>query len=416
MFLYSLLDEETPWYPFNFETPFDTARAVVIWLTVALLLAFAICFLIFKGEKRKTFCKISGFTAILYACAVGITLLILSFIFDGFEAILFYPILCLILAIAASALLLYFRRNAAAYIVSCCLCGAALIATLVCMGFHFASGDAAENNWITNSDVNTVGLYVSAAVLLAAVIAIAFLCGRHAKKGFSTRSITFAAVCIAMSFALSYIRIVKMPQGGSITVASLLPLMIYSYMFGTKKGLLAGMIYGILQAFQDTYILHPAQFLLDYPLAFSCIGLAGMFANSKALKVLPVRFACGTIVAGIGRFLMHFLSGIFAFGAFATFEPIWLYSLSYQAGYVLPDIAIAIVIGVFVFSSKAFAHELQRYSENTLPVKAALPAAETAAADASSCEQTASANEQNGKATGAKPSSDNSSARPDSTN
>ena len=52
-----------------------------------------------------------------------------------------------------------------------------------------------------------------------------------------------------MSFALSYLRIVKMPQGGSITIASLLPLMLYSFMFGTKKGVFAGLIYGVLQAF-----------------------------------------------------------------------------------------------------------------------------------------------------------------------
>lgn len=121
-----------------------------------------------------------------------------------------------------------------------------------------------------------------------------------------------------MSFALSYLRIVKMPQGGSITLASLLPLMIYSYMFGTKKGVFAGMIYGLLQALQDTYILHPAQFVLDYPLAFAGIGLAGMFAKTKALEKLPqLQFALGAVVAGVARFLMHFLSGIFAFGAFA---------------------------------------------------------------------------------------------------
>ena len=127
------------------------------------------------------------------------------------------------------------------------------------------------NNWIADENgnilwdqVNTIGLYVGAVLLVGALIAAAFLLDRKkTHKGFSTRSITFAAVCIAMSFALSYLKIVEMPQGGSITIASLLPLMVYSYMFGTKKGVFAGMIYGLLQAFQDTYILHPAQFLLD---------------------------------------------------------------------------------------------------------------------------------------------------------
>ena len=190
-----------------------------------------------------------------------------------------------------------------------------------------------------------------------------------------------------MSFALSYLRIVKMPQGGSITIASLLPLMIYSYMFGTRKGVFAGLIYGILQAFQDTYILHPAQFLLDYPVAFSAIGLAGMFARNEKLRFPQLRFALGAILAGLGRFVAHWLSGIFAFGLFATFQPVWLYSLSYQAVYVLPDLAIAIVVGVLVFSSKSFLHEMERYAALATQPKKAEPAGEPA--DAAADKQTA---------------------------
>lgn len=176
--------------------------------------------------------------------------------------------------------------------------------------------------------MNTLALWLLAAVLLAAVVALAFLFGRKDKKGFDSRSIAFAAVCIAMSFALSYLRIVKLPQGGSITLASLLPLMLYSYMFGTKKGVFAGMIYGVLQAFQDTYILHPAQFLLDYPLAFSAIGLAGMFARTDSLRYPQVKFALGAVVAGVGRLAMHFVSGIFAFGEFAPEGQPWRCTVS----------------------------------------------------------------------------------------
>ncbi len=361
MFL-SLL--ETEWYPILFDTPSNIVRSVAIWLTIAAVIVFLTCFFAFKGEMRRKFAKFYGIGAIIYACVIGILFLVLAFVEDGIAAILFYPLLALIVVLAGGALTLFFRRDKITYIVVGCLAGAALIASLICMGINFSWGDALENNGLAAENVNTVGLYVSAAVLVLAVIAAAFLCGRKDKKGFSTRSITFAAVCIAMSFALSYLKIVEMPQGGSITIASLLPLMIYSYMFGTKKGVFAGFIYGILQAFQDTYILHPAQFLLDYPLAFSAIGLAGMFANVKALKFPQVRFALGALVAACGRFLMHFLSGIFAFGYFANIQPVWLYSLIYQAGYVLPDIAIAIVAGVLVFSSKTFVREMERRAEN----------------------------------------------------
>ncbi len=363
MFL-NLLAEESPWYPLRFDSPTNISLSVAIWLTVAAVIVFLACFFAFKGEMRRKFAKFYGIGAVIYACVIGILFLVLAFVEDGIAAILFYPLLALIVVLAGGALTLFFRRDKITYIVAGCLAGAALIASLICMGINFSWGDALENNGLAAENVNTVGLYVSAAVLVLAVIAAAFLCGRKDKKGFSTRSITFAAVCIAMSFALSYLKIVEMPQGGSITIASLLPLMIYSYMFGTKKGVFAGFIYGILQAFQDTYILHPAQFLLDYPLAFSAIGLAGMFANVKALKFPQVRFALGALVAACGRFLMHFLSGIFAFGYFANIQPVWLYSLIYQAGYVLPDIAIAIVAGVLVFSSKTFVREMERRAEN----------------------------------------------------
>ena len=377
---------ETTWYPILFGTPSEIVFSVIFWLTVAAIVAFCACFFALKGEKRRKFARIYGICAVPYACAGGVLFLVLAFVEDGIEPILFYPLLALIVVLAAGAFTLFFRRDKVTLIVIGCAAGAALVACLVCMGVLFASGDSLLNNWITDEEgnllwdqVNTVGLYVGAVLLVAALVAAAFLLGRKDKKGFSTRSITFAAVCIAMSFALSYLKVVEMPQGGSITIASLLPLMVYSYMFGTKKGVFAGFIYGILQAFQDTYILHPAQFLLDYPIAFGAIGLAGMFANNKALKYPQLRFALGAVVAGLGRFLMHFVSGIFAFGYFADIQPVWLYSLVYQAGYVLPDIAIAIAVGVLVFSSKTFVRAMERSAENLRVLSSpALPADDAA--------------------------------------
>lgn len=387
MFLFNLLDEKTEWYPVLFDTVPNILRSVAIWLTIAAAVAFLCVFFALRPEKRMKFAKIYGIAAIAYACVLGVMFLVLSFLEDGIVTLLFVPLLVLILVLGASALLLCLRRTKLTYIVAGIVSAAALVAALVCIGVNYVYGDALENNWLTADDVNTVALYISAVLLVALIIALAFVLGRKDPKGFSTRSITFAAVCIAMSFALSYLRIVKMPQGGSITIASLLPLMIYSYMFGTRKGVFAGLIYGILQAFQDTYILHPAQFLLDYPVAFSAIGLAGMFARNEKLRFPQLRFALGAILAGLGRFVAHWLSGIFAFGLFATFQPVWLYSLSYQAVYVLPDLAIAIVVGVLVFSSKSFLHEMERYAALATQPKKAEPAGEPA--DAAADKQTA---------------------------
>ncbi len=361
----NLLADSAKWYPFLFDNTENTIYSLLIWLTLALVITVAITSTILKGDKRKKFLKYALMFSIVYACVLSIYFLTKEFIQnkkDGaFLTILFVPIALLILSFAVSAVLLIFKNNKKTLLFSAALVCLALVATLVCIGIHFASGDGAEMNYITNDDVNSIALYVCSLLFIIAVVAVAFLFDKTPNV-FDTKSIAYAGVCIAMSFALSYLRIVKMPQGGSITIASLLPLMLYSYMFGTKKGVLAGAIYGLMQAIQDPYIIHPAQFLLDYPVAFACIGLAGIFANNKIFEKIPqLQFALGAIIAGLCRFVMHFFSGVFAFGAFAGGENVYLYSLGYQAGYVLPDIAIVVVVGILIFSSPSVVNLLRSH-------------------------------------------------------
>ena len=203
-------------------------------------------------------------------------------------------------------------------------------------------------------------MYISAILLIAAIVGLTFVLGKKDNFKFDSRSVAFGAVCIAMSFALSYVRLFKLPQGGSVTLASLLPLMIFSYIFGVKKGLLIGLIYGVLQAIQDPYIIHPVQFLLDYPIAFSAIGLGGAFAKFEIFKKCPqVSLLLGGILASALRFLSHFLSGAFAFGAYAADagQNIYVYSIAYNS-FVFVDIAIVLAVGTVLFSSKAFMNEV----------------------------------------------------------
>lgn len=350
MFNLSLLSAK--WYPTLFDTPLNATRAVAFWLAIAIVIAFIFVAIFLKGDNRGKVLKSMTIGAVIYSAVVGITMLILTYCEDGIVTLLFVPILILIVAVATSATLLIFKRTKLTIILSACISALALVATLICMGIHFTTGASLDINEIeSKGDVNQIGLYIGAVVIVALVVAVAFVFDRR-KFVFDTKSICYAAICIAMSFALSYLRIVKMPQGGSITFASLLPIMLFSYMFGTRKGIFAGFIYGILQAIQDPYILHPAQFVLDYPAAFACIGLAGIFADFKPLSSLPqVKFLLGGIVAGLARLLVHFVSGVFAFGSFASwygYSNAWVYSIAYNSAYVLPDIAIAIVVGTLV--------------------------------------------------------------------
>lgn len=357
----------------------DSVEPVVRWLSIGLVIALVLAGIVLFFVKREAvmpYVKWAILSFFVYALVIGILMVILEiakhysvdYATENWldrEAVLSYvlvPLLVLLAVILASTLAVFAAKKLLpqAFKPTLITCGAlslaAFIAAAVFMGIYFA--DTLSESY---DDVNQIVLYISAAVLIILAIVLAFVCDKG-KKGFDTRSISYAAICIAMSFALSYIKFFSMPQGGSVTFASLLPLMIYSYMFGTKKGVFAGFIYGILQAIQDPWIIHPAQFLLDYPVAFCFIGLAGMFANVKALEKYPqVKFALGAVVASILRYVSHIISGVFAF---ASWTPegmsVWEYSLAYNS-FVFIDILIVIVAGVLVFSSKAFNKQIDTY-------------------------------------------------------
>ena len=364
------------WYPFLFDTssPMDFLRSVAFWATIALAIGLVVGGFCVKAEKRSKYLKGALVFAVIYACALGVAFLVMSFLEDGIVAILFWPLLVLLIAVAFGAALVGVKPGKNTKIAAFVLVVAALVAALVCMGIYYSSGEAEDYNGVEITMSENIAMILSVVVLALIIGAIVAVCGKGEKKEFDSKSIAYAGVCIAMSFALSYIRIVKMPQGGSITAASLLPLMIYSYLFGVRKGVLAGLIYGFLQALQDTYIVHPMQFLLDYPVAFAGIGTAGLLRNCKKLENLPqVKFCLGAVVAGVLRFCSHVLSGVYAFSEYAgqtvidptTGEEIWeamnpwVYTLSYNS-IILIDAAIVVVIGTIVFSTAAFARTAER--------------------------------------------------------
>ena len=145
----------------------------------------------------------------------------------------------------------------------------------------------------------------------------------------------------------------------------------------------AGFVYGLLQIIQDPWLIHPAQMLLDYPIAFAAIGLSGMFAHVKKLEKLPqLQIALGGIVASVLRFAAHLFSGVFAFSYLAPDVDAWIYSLGYNATYVFPDIAIAIAVCIIVFSSRAFMKQVRKFSAPAKEAPAASAAPEIANAPA----------------------------------
>lgn len=182
------------------------------------------------------------------------------------------------------------------------------------------------------------------------LILAAFLVSRFffRKEKVTTKKLVYGSLCIAISFVLSYIRIFHMPQGGSITPASMLPIMFFAFMFGPVEGILAGMAYGMLQFVQDMYVVHWVQVLFDYPLAFGMLGLAGYFRKN---------FSLGLLVGSLGRFIFHVLSGVFFFADYAAeagMNPV-IYSVLYNS-----FIGVELVICIVIVSIPQFKNALKR--------------------------------------------------------
>jgi thiamine transporter len=156
------------------------------------------------------------------------------------------------------------------------------------------------------------------------------------KTTFNARILAYGALSMAAAFALSYVKIFQFPNGGTITIASMLPLFIFAYIAGPWSGIAVGLCYSMLQFIQEPVAYHWAQFLLDYPLAFAMLGLAGFFRNNIYL---------GAIVGSTARFICHFLSGFIFFGSFAPAgQSVYLYSFIYNISYILPDLVICLII------------------------------------------------------------------------
>ena len=196
---------------------------------------------------------------------------------------------------------------------------------------------------------------VAAVVLSFGVIV---LIGALRKKHYDAKRIAFAGICVSMSFTLAVVKFSPVQYGGSITLASFVPILIYAYIYGVGDGLLVGFIHGLLNFIEDPYILTPATFVLDYILPFSAVGLMGLFGKMprKEKGVLPIVLGCISVFTL--RFLSHFFSGAIFFMQDQVWVdfPAWatgnafLYSFIYQCIYIPADALIA--TGVLIALTK----------------------------------------------------------------
>lgn len=182
------------------------------------------------------------------------------------------------------------------------------------------------------------------------------------------------AVALAAVLNLPFLR-VQLPfnfAGGTIAL-NMLPILVVALRRGLMPGIIAGALYGAVDAMIDPSIVHPVQFLLDYPVAYGMVGLAGLaspaWRRSADAAAAASRWAVllGAMLLGVGgRFAAHWLSGVVFFGEYAPEgQPVWLYSLIYQSTYLLPSFALTLAAALLVFPALERAVPVRRVTAGT---------------------------------------------------
>ena len=188
-----------------------------------------------------------------------------------------------------------------------------------------------------------------------------------------TQNLVLGGGLIALATVLSFIKVFDLPYGGSITLCSMLPIMLYSYKCGIKWGLSAGLVYAVIQFVVGADAVKGLTIgsvigvvAFDYIIAFTMIGFAGLFRNK--IKNRTVGFTVGAVVAGFLRYISHILAGFIFWGEYAEWwfsqegAPFgeWAmanldgdlfalaYSTVYNGTYMLPEIIITAVIGAII--------------------------------------------------------------------
>jgi len=195
--------------------------------------------------------------------------------------------------------------------------------------FQFFTAPA-QDAWGADAATLTNPGFIAVAAVIAVLITAALLLRPKAErtKGISTKQLT------------SMIKFADLPMGGSITLFSMLFVTLIGYWYGPKIGVTTAVAYGMLQFILQPIFYTLPQVIVDYPLAFGALGISGFFRGRKNGLVL------GYLAAVLGRYFFAFLSGMIFFWAYAADYnmSIPVYSLSYNAMYLLPEAALTVLV------------------------------------------------------------------------
>ena len=169
-----------------------------------------------------------------------------------------------------------------------------------------------------------------------------------------TRALVECSLMIAIASVLSMVKLVDLPYGGSVTVASMLPIIIIAYRHGLAWGLSSSLAYGVIQqllglntlSYVTTWQSVLAVILLDYIIAFGVIGLAGVFRKMKSQSAALVY---GSILVGVLRYICHVISGATVWaGLSIPSQAALLYSFAYNATYMIPETIVLVIAAYYL--------------------------------------------------------------------
>ena len=201
------------------------------------------------------------------------------------------------------------------------------------------------------------------------------------KQTMRTRKMVEAALLISLATVLSVLKIAELPYGGSITLASMFPILLLSYRHGVRWGLGGGLVYGVLQqllglnnlSYFTTWQSVLAIIFLDYIIAFAVVGLGGLFR--RAVQKQNLALAVGGLFVCALRYLCHVISGATVWAGLSIPDGAAIaYSLIYNATYMIPETIVLVAVAYYLGSLLDFRRDqpVRMARERTVPAEASL--------------------------------------------
>lgn len=190
-----------------------------------------------------------------------------------------------------------------------------------------------------------------------------------------TKVLVEAALLVSLATVLSLFKIADLPYGGSVTLASMFPVLLLSYRRGIGWGLSGGVVFALLQqllglsnlSYFSTWQSVLAVFLLDYLLAFCVVGIGGVFR--RVIRSQSLALCAGAFLVCTLRYACHVLAGATVWAGLSIPQgAALLYSLGYNATYMIPEtivlLAVCYYLGALIDFRREMPVRLQKEQES----------------------------------------------------